>query len=114
MTGWKTFVLISLLPAFALPLSAANLLQVATGKVEITGPVGYPMGGYGARKGINQSVHDPLMAKVLLIKSGDQQLGIITYDSVGFHSERMTKEAREKLGIPRVGADEPGDRSTLR
>jgi len=100
MTRWKAFVMIALLFSFALPLRAWSSLEVATGKVEITGPVGYPMGGYGARKGVSQGVHDPLMAKVLLIKAGDQQLGIVTYDSVGFRSTRIAKEAKEKLGIP--------------
>ncbi len=83
----------------ALPACAADLF-VATGKVDITAPLGYPMGGYGARKGVATGVHDPLLAKVLLIKSNGQQLGIVTFDLVWFASERIAREARERLGIP--------------
>ncbi len=84
------------------PAQAADSLLIATGKVEITGPIGYPMGGYGARKGVSQGIHDPLLAKILLIKAGDRQLGIVTYDILAFLSERVAREAREKLGIPVV------------
>ena len=74
-------------------------LQIATSKVEITGPIGYPMGGYGARKGVSQGVHDPLLAKVLLIKSNGKQFGVVTLDVVVFLSPKVAREARENLGI---------------
>ncbi len=80
-------------------VEAADTLQVATGKIEITPPAGYAMGGYSARKGVGQGVHDPLLAKVLLIKSGETQLGLVTYDLVGFQSARVAREAKEQLGI---------------
>ncbi len=79
-------------------LTAADL-RIATAVVDITGPPGYPMGGYGARKQANRGVHDPLLAKVLLLKSNDRQFGIVTYDLVLFESSRVAREAREKLGI---------------
>lgn len=81
---------------------AGDTLSIATGKVEITGPIGYPMGGYGARKGVSQGVHDPLLAKILLVKSGEQQFGVVTYDMLAFLSERVAREAKEKLGIAYV------------
>ena len=77
-------------------------LQVATATVDITAPVGYPMGGYGARKGVSKGTHDPLMAKVLLIKSGGREFGIVTYDLVAIASTRVAREARESLGISPV------------
>ncbi len=70
--------------------------------MDITAPVGYPMGGYGARKGVSTGVHDPLMAKALLIRSGGRQFGIVTYDLVGIASDRVAREARELLGISPV------------
>ena len=81
---------------------AAGDLQIATSTVEITGPIGYPMGGYGARKGVSQGVHDPLLAKVLLIKSNGRQFGIVTYDVVLFVSAKVARKAREQLGIDPV------------
>jgi hypothetical protein len=98
----KAFWLAVLFLFVIFPVQAADTLLIATGKVEITGPVGYPMGGYGARKGVSQGIHDPLLAKILLIKAGDRQLGIITYDILAFLSERVAREAKEKLGIPVV------------
>lgn len=80
----------------------AGDLEVATGQVEITGPTGYPMAGYSARKGVSKGVHDPLLAKVLLLKSGNEQLALITYDLIAFPSERVARVAREELGISHV------------
>lgn len=80
----------------------AGDLQIATASVDITGPVGYPMGGYGARKGVSHGIHDPLLAKVLLIKSGGKQFGIVTYDLVLMTSARVAEEARQRLGIEPV------------
>ncbi len=88
--------------ALASPAWAAGDLQVATGSVDITAPVGYPMGGYGARKGVSQGIHDPLLAKVLLIKSNGREFGIVTYDLVLFISNKVAKEAHETLGIDPV------------
>ena len=78
---------------------AAADLEVATATVDITAPIGYPMGGYGARKDVSKGVHDPVMAKVLLIRSGGRQLGIVTLDLVQIASPRIAREARETLGI---------------
>jgi len=74
-------------------------LQIATAVTDITGPIGYAMGGYGARKEPSRGVHDPLLAKVLLIKSQGRQLAIVTFDLVVMISPRIAREAKEKLGI---------------
>ena len=57
------------------------------------------MGGYGARKDVSKGIHDPLMAKVLLIRSNGRQMGIVTFDLVQMVSPRIVREARETLGI---------------
>jgi len=100
------------LPAFRIVLALATALligraqaadlEVATATVDITAPTGYPMGGYGARKGVSTGVHDPLLAKALLIRSGGQQFGIVTYDLVGIASQRVAREAREVFGLSAV------------
>jgi len=94
--------LLSLSLALLSPCLVAGDLEIATGQVEITGPNGYPMAGYSARKGVNKGVHDPLLAKVLLLKSENEQLALITYDLIAFPSERVTRVAREELGISHV------------
>jgi hypothetical protein len=80
-------------------IASAADLQIATGSTDITAPIGYPMGGYGARLKPSRGVRDPLLAKVLLIRSGGRQFGIVTYDLVLFVSARVARQAREKLGI---------------
>lgn len=93
-------LLVSLvLPSFTL---GADLLEVATATVDITGPVGYKMAGYSAREGASEGVHDPLLAKALLLRSGDEELAIITYDLIAFPSERVARVAHEELGIDHV------------
>jgi neutral ceramidase len=94
-SSWQITALLAL-AAFN---STAADLQIATATVDITGPVGYPMGGYGARKEVSRGIHDPLLAKVLLIKSNGQQFGIVTFDLVLMTSTRLAREARAQLGI---------------
>lgn len=84
---------------FLSALMRAASFEAATASAEITGPPGYPMGGYGARKGTATGTHDPLFAKVLLIRSNEKQFAIVTYDLVLAQSARVAREAREKLGI---------------
>jgi hypothetical protein len=79
----------------------ADGLWIAAGQVDITAPAGDAMGGYGARKGVSTGSHDPLLAKVLLIKTKDQELALITLDLILFPSERVTREAKQ-MGIGTV------------
>lgn len=88
------FVLLTWLVASA----AAATLEIGTASVEITGPPGYPMGGYGARQGVAKGTHDPLLAKVLLLRSGGRQFAFVTYDLLVILSARVAAEARQ-LGI---------------
>src|SRR5664279_1647665 len=90
-----------LLGGTALSAQPADL-AIATATVDITGPVGYPMGGYGARTGVSRGIHDPLLAKVLLIRSKGRQFAIVTYDLVLIASARVARDARETLGISPV------------
>ncbi len=79
----------------------AGPLSIATGQVEITGPIGYPMGGYSARKGVATGVHDPLLAKILLLKTGSHEIAFVTYDLVLFPSERVAREGK-RMGFRNV------------
>jgi len=83
------------------PALAAGTLSVATAQVDITGPIGQPMGGYAARKAGATGINDPLLAKVLLLKTGGDEIAFITYDLVSFSSERVAREGR-KLGFRSV------------
>ncbi len=79
----------------------AGLLLGST-RVEVTPPIGYPMEGYEARKAGSTGVHDPLSARVLVVKSAETSLAFVSCDLVGFVSERVVKGAREEFGIQHV------------
>ena len=87
--------------AGAWTVSAGNM-QAGTAEVEITAPVGYPMAGYGARKDVSTGIHDPLYARVLVLKAGDTSIALVSLDLALFFSDRVFKEAKEKYGIDHV------------
>ena len=74
-------------------------LDAGLARVEITPTVSMPMYGYANRKcGPSAGTHDPLFAKVLILRSGTAQLGIVTADLGSLVSARLHAEAA-KLGI---------------
>jgi neutral ceramidase len=75
-------LLISLL--ILLAAASAHAVMAGAAKADITpDPAKYrvPLAGYGARMGKPATgIHDPLYAKVLVLKDGDRQLALITCD----------------------------------
>ncbi|MBI5085389.1 MAG: neutral/alkaline non-lysosomal ceramidase N-terminal domain-containing protein [Acidobacteria bacterium] len=60
-----------------------------------------PMYGYANRKcGDSNGVHDPLMAKALVLSTGEARLAIVTADIGSVVSEKLRQEVSSKLGIP--------------
>lgn len=80
----------------------ATGLRLGSARVEITPPLGYPMEGYESRKSGSAGVHDPLYARVVVVKSAETSIAFVACDLVGFVSEPVVKGAREKLGIEHV------------
>ena len=76
--------------------AAAKELTAGVARVEVTPPVGSPMGGYGERQGPSTGVHDPLYATVLVLKSPGMTVAIISCDLRSFPSERIITLARER------------------
>jgi hypothetical protein len=60
--------------------AAGQVLRAGAAGCDITPPVGCDMWGYSARQGAAESVHDPLMAKVLALATEDGSLAIVTLD----------------------------------
>jgi len=60
----------------------AKQLQAGVAAVELHPPLGYIMGGYGARTGVSQGVLDPLHAKVLVLEGKDSAVALVTMDLV--------------------------------
>jgi len=87
---------------FAAGGARAAGLGLGSARVEITPPIGYPMEGYEERKAVSVAVHDPLFARVLVVKSAETSAAFVSCDLIGFVSERVVKGAREQYGIEHV------------
>ncbi len=77
----RSFVLATL--AFTITLNA-QAFEAGFGRCEITPDVtvyDVPMAGYGAREGKPANgVHDPLLAKVMILRAGESQFALISLD----------------------------------
>src|ERR1043166_3603137 len=62
----------------------SSKLFAGTARVDITPPIGTPLQGFGARRGEpSTGVHDPLYARVLVLKNARSQLVIVSCDLMG-------------------------------
>lgn len=70
---------------------------------DITPGFGVAMGGYGARKGVAEGVHDPLMVRVIVLSDGATKLVIAVCDLVGVMPDLVTRARaliEQEVGIP--------------
>ena len=79
--------------------AAETGLRAGVSRIDITPPVGHPMGGYGNRKTGATGTHDPLYATVLVLDSGETSIALVTCDLRSFVSTRVGELAREKYGV---------------
>src|SRR5690242_14327873 len=80
----------------------AEDLQAGVSVVDITPPTGYRMAGYFNER-LNTGTHDPLQAKALVLRQGDELAALVFRDLVGIArqvSERARELAAKKTGIP--------------
>jgi neutral ceramidase len=96
---WFWNLLLVLVPIGA---SADNGYRAGLARIDITPPVGHPMGGYSERKQGATGTHDPLYATVLVIESGEESLALVTCDLRSFVSTRVGELAKERFGIKRT------------
>ena len=90
-----------LLAALALPARAAEL-SAGVAVADITPPVPYRMSGYFSER-LSTAVRDPLHAKALVLRQGEQRAALVACDVIGMSldvSSRARKLASEKTGIP--------------
>ncbi len=106
-------LLIRLLPVLVLALlfgckltgsesSEREALKIAAAEVDITPPVGHRMAGYFDER-LATGVHDPLKAKAIVMKQGDEQIALVFCDLVGVSLNVTTNarsQASDKTGIP--------------
>lgn len=55
-------------------------IQAGLARIDITPPIGVPLGGYAARSGPATGIHDPLYAAILVLADGRQKAVLITVD----------------------------------
>jgi hypothetical protein len=87
-------LLLGLVPAAAegVPLKAG------TARVEITPPVGYPLWGYAARHDqASTGVHDPLMARAVVLGAGSTRLAIVSLDLGRPPTRASVKAIRQRV-----------------
>lgn len=81
---------------FVLWVSPLQGLLAGVGTADITPPLGSPSAGYAGRERIMTGVHDPLIARALLIDNGKKRVAFCGVDHLGFdHS--MVEEIRKKI-----------------
>ncbi len=67
---------------FVQPVRAQNI-EAGSGKQEITPPIGTPLGGYGKRHGhSSEGILDPLYARALALRNGEETFVFISADQV--------------------------------
>ncbi len=84
---------------FSIAIAAAAEYRVGVARVDITPPIGHPMGGYSDRKQGATGTHDPLYATVMVIESGETSLALVTCDLRSFVSTRVGELARQRFGV---------------
>jgi len=78
-------------------------LLAAAVETDITPPVGAGFDGYSAREGTSLGVHDPLLAQLLLLKSGTDQVVLISMDLLGVEldfTQRVRLGIQQAIGGP--------------
>lgn len=84
-----------------------NAFRAGAGDKDITPPAGIPMWGYGARHDmLSEGTLDPLMAKAVVIATGDDKVAIVGIDlgrgPTGAMMKIIRREVAEKAGIKHV------------
>jgi len=78
-------------------------MQAGSSRIDITPPKGIPMGGYLARTGSAEEVHDPLFVRALVLDDGQQRAAIVSAD-LALIDQALADEARRRIeqavGIP--------------
>lgn len=79
------------------------MIRAGLQRVNITPPIGTPLGGYAARKSVSQGIHDDLYATALVLQGEEVTLALVTADLVGLPQEVVEKvrvAVRSSTGIP--------------
>lgn len=87
---------------FEVPSPPRGVLEAGVAVVDITAPLGYRMSGYFNER-LNTGTHDPLEAKAVVFRQGNQQVAFVFCDLIGIPasvSGPARDQAAQKTGIP--------------
>lgn len=93
------------LAALLLAAAPAGALEAAAGKVDITPDLAKEkvlMAGFGATGRKPQGVHDPLYARLLVLREGTTTVALVSLDLLGFYIND-TRDLRAAAGYERPG-----------
>ena len=85
-------------PTLAGEISAASPMRAGISVVEITPPVGTPLGGF-ERPRLAAKVHDSLFAKILVLKTPETSVALVSSDLHRLQSPALINRIRNELGI---------------
>lgn len=91
-------LILLLSPPLAGEISAASPLRAGISVVEITPPVGTPLGG-SERPRPAARVHDSLFAKILVLKTPETSVVLVSSDLHRLQSPALVNRIRDELGI---------------
>lgn len=81
-------------------------LLAGLARVDITPPVGQPMGGFLDRLEVDQgrchAIHDQLFARVLLLRTAETSVALVSVDLLMFSSEKVVRLAKQRWNIDHV------------
>jgi neutral ceramidase len=84
------------------PKSTNAELIAGVAVTDITPPLGYRMSGY-FRERLSTGISNPLMAKAVVFRQGDESVAIVTCDIIGLSldvTSRARRQASRQTGIP--------------
>ena len=81
-------------------------LLAGTARACITPPVGFSMGGYGARDHGSEGVHDDLLTKALYLNDGYREVAIITGDLLGLRAPQVARVRHLVEALTGLAADQ--------
>lgn len=78
------------------------MLYAGLGKVSISPPIGAPLAGFAARKGVCEGIHDELFSRALVLESSGKSAAIVSLDVLAVSSEfveQVRGSIERKTGI---------------
>jgi hypothetical protein len=101
---WQDGAMRSLMAGMVLAVLCAapafGEMRAGVARVDITPAGSMTMYGYANRKcGPSNGVHDPLLAKALVLESGGETMAIVTLDLGSMVSDRLHQQVAERFGI---------------